>query len=53
MENYYTSVNANEVDPNLANIIAMNSYESQEDETEDYDLDYDPNDFYYELHGRS
>ena len=49
MENYYTSVDYNEIDTNMRNIIEMNTAKNQEDDTEDYDLDYDPNSLYYEL----
>ncbi len=46
METFYTSVDYNELDANLANIIAMNT-DGYEDETEDYDLDCDLNDLYH------
>lgn len=53
MEIIYTSVNCNELDVNLANIVAMNIYDIYEDDSEDYDLDYDSNDFYNELNSVS
>lgn len=45
METFYTSVDYNEVDVNLANIIAMNSSDDDE-EIEDYDLDFDLDNLY-------
>ena len=45
METFYTSVDFNEVDTNLANIIAMNTSDGYDDD-EDYDLDCDLNDLY-------
>ncbi len=42
-----------EGDNDLNNIIRINnSAEADNDDTEDYDLDYDPNEMYYALHGR-
>ncbi len=49
MENIYTSVDHNELDQNLRNIISINTPGQSDDEIEDYDFDYDPNDLYYEL----
>lgn len=41
METLYTSVNYNDVDTNLANIIAMNTSDDYGEETEDFDFDFD------------
>lgn len=49
MENYYTSIDQNELDPNMRNIIEMNITDAYDEEAEDYDLDYDPNELFYEL----
>ena len=50
METYYTSLeHTHEFDTDLSNIITMNSIDDADDDIQDYDLDYDPNDFYYEL----
>ncbi len=39
-------------DNDLNNIIRINnSAESDNDDSEDYDLDYDPNEMYYALNG--
>lgn len=53
METIYTSVDHNELDADLGNIITMNTVEDYDDDVQDYDLDYDPNDFYYELQAMS
>ena len=50
MENIFTSIDYNDLDVNLKNIIAINTFDTFEDEVEDGDLDYDQNDFYFELH---
>lgn len=36
----------------LNNIIRINNSSDADDDSEDYDLDYDPNEMYYALHGR-
>lgn len=46
METFYTSVDYNELEANLANIVAMNTSDGFDDDTEDYDLDCDLNDLY-------
>jgi hypothetical protein len=46
METFYTSVDYNEVDTNLANIIAMNTSDDYGEETEDYDFDCDIDDLH-------
>jgi len=51
MDTLYTSLNSNDVDVNLANIIAMNTFDIFGDDSENYDFDYEPNEFYYELKG--
>lgn len=51
MKNFYTSVNHNELNPRMANIVAMNMIDPEDEDAEDYDFDYDPNDLYYELNG--
>ncbi|SCY10158.1 hypothetical protein [Flavobacterium caeni] len=38
-------------DNDLNNIIRINNSELESEETEDYDLDYDPNEMYYALNG--
>jgi hypothetical protein len=53
METIYTSIDQNELDSDLGNIITMNTIDGYDDDAEDYDLDYDPNDFYYELQAMS
>jgi len=39
METLYTSIDYNEVNTNLANIIAINTSDEYGEETEDYDFD--------------
>ena len=53
MENIYTFIdyNENEIDINLRNIIAMNQPELDDDTSEDFDLDFDLNNFFYEMRG--
>jgi hypothetical protein len=46
METFYTSVDYNEVDTNLANVIAMNTSDDYGEETEDYDFDCDIDDLH-------
>lgn len=50
METLNTAVNYNDVDINLANIIAMNTINVFGDGSEDHDFDNDPNELYFELH---
>lgn len=50
METIYTSVELHELDNDLSNIITINTnYDDSDDDIQDYDLDYDQNDYYYEL----
>lgn len=50
METLYTSLDhTKDFDSNLSNIISINSSIDSDDDIMDYDLDYDPNDMYYEL----
>jgi len=52
METIYTTVGHNhDYDTDLSNIIIINSSIDSDDDLMDYDLDYDPNDMYYELAG--
>lgn len=52
METIYTSVDrTHDFDTDLSNIIIINSSIDSDDDLMDYDLDYDPNDMYYELAG--
>ncbi len=52
MEHFYTPRQDSDFgSANLNNIVRMNaSYD--EDDTEDYDLDYDPNEMYYALNSK-
>lgn len=48
METFYTSFDRHEND-DLNNIIRINNHVEEDDDTQDYDLDYDPNEMYYAL----
>jgi len=50
METIYTSIELHELDNDLTNIININNNnDDSDDDVQDYDLDYDQNDYYYEL----
>ncbi|WP_157485909.1 hypothetical protein [Flavobacterium soli] len=48
METIYTTIEANhDLDTDLNNIISIN--DNYDEDEMDYDLDYDPNEYFYEL----
>jgi len=50
MEHFNTSLNdLFTFESKLNNIISINDHADIEDDTEDYDFDYDPNEMYYAL----
>ena len=49
METFFTTVDQNELNTNLRNILAMNTFDEYDDDgNENYDIDCDSDNLYYE-----